>query len=119
MAAASVALFAMTQYSTTPADATEASSSAPKFDNVLIGDVGGTNIRIELLKLSHDDMNTRIVLKKAIKYPTQDTKCMADAITEYLKGVAESDYPSLAVVGCAGPVVDNIVQICANFDHWS
>ena len=37
-------------------------------DNVLIGDVGGTNVRFELIRLFHDDQEKRVVLKKLTKF---------------------------------------------------
>lgn len=39
------------------------STSSLTYDNVLIGDVGGTNVRLQLIRLYHNDLNKKDELK--------------------------------------------------------
>ena len=42
----------------------------------MVGDVGGSNVRLELLKLSKSDIDEREVVKALVKYNPQKVKSL-------------------------------------------
>lgn len=87
-------------------------------DNVLIGDVGGTNVRFELVRLFHDDQEKRVVLKKLTKFNPQVYDSFYQVMEEYLKDVPPENWPRFGVVGMAGPVSKNTIPITVNIPRW-
>jgi glucokinase len=85
---------------------------------VLIGDVGGTNVRFELVKLFHDDQDKRVVLKKLTKFNPQVYDSFYLVLEEFLKDVPSENYPKFGVVGMAGPVVSNTIPLTVNIPRW-
>eukprot|EP00977_Amphora_coffeiformis_P014093 scaffold3849_cov179-Amphora_coffeaeformis.AAC.31 len=90
-----------------------------EYANVIIGDVGGTNARLELKRLYfHDPANyPSKVLKKLTKYKSQDYPSFQACIVDFLKDVLPSNYPKIGVVGIAGAVNQNKVRP-VNIPHW-
>lgn len=50
------------------------------FDNVLIGDVGGTNVRLQLIRIHRYDHDKKTVLKEITKYHTQESQSFQENI---------------------------------------
>lgn len=80
----------------------------------LLGDVGGTNIRLELVELSTTSKSPISTLKKS-NLNVADHDLFANSIRSFLEGVPQ--LPSVAVVGIAGPIFDNTVSL-ANVPKW-
>ena len=81
----------------------------------MIGDVGGTNIRLELIKVDIDaDQPTSI---KEGKFNVEKYDSFQLAVETFLKEVDQSSYPEVAVVGIAGPITNNTVFM-ANVGKW-
>ena len=83
---------------------------------VLIGDIGGTNVRLQLIELDAET-GASSVLKPLVKYETQATKSCLECILKYLEGVQESNMPIVCVIGIAGAVKNNKVT-GVNFKGW-
>lgn len=86
--------------------------------NALIGDVGGTNIRLAVLRL---DMKTRTstVIKPITKISSQGVESLNVAIQQFLKDFKgdEENWPEVGCIGMAGPVEDNKVWM-TNVTKW-
>lgn len=84
----------------------------------LIGDVGGTNVRLTLRRL---DLNTRtsVEIKKLTKIPSQSVGSFEEAVKQFLTEFEgdKSNWPTVAVVGIAGEVKNNVV-CTTNCPHW-
>ena len=75
--------------------------------SVLIGDVGGTNVRLDICKISKD-INVEPNIINRGKLPTQKYPSLDAAIEEYLSIYKNTDnYPLYAVIGLPGPVKNN------------
>jgi glucokinase len=81
----------------------------------LIGDVGGTNIRLQLIAI--DLKADEPTVLKEFKYMVKDYDVFQTAIETFLQGVAIEDYPKVAVIGIAGPISDNRTFM-ANVGKW-
>lgn len=84
----------------------------------MIGDIGGTNIRLQLVRLYHDNKNKKDELKPLIKFGTREYKDIVSVIKEYLSDVKATDLPRIGVIGMAGPVEDNKIETPVNIRHW-
>ena len=75
----------------------------------IAGDVGGTNVRLELVRLYRNSSKADILIPLT-KYDAQKTSGMEECIKEFLKDIPKgsSRYPEIAVVGMAGALVDNV-----------
>jgi glucokinase len=62
-------------------------STVNGFDNVLIGDVGGTNVRLQLIRLFHDSQDRKEELKPLTKYQSREYPSFIACVEDYLKGV--------------------------------
>lgn len=82
----------------------------------LLGDVGGTNIRLTLRQI---DIKTRTSteVKPLMALPSQKYDSFRDAVEDYLKDVDGENLPTVGVVGIAGEVNGNTV-ITTNCPHW-
>lgn len=88
--------------------------SEPKLHIVLLGDVGGTNIRLELVSVdTSKDAPIETLKKDNLKVERYDQFQLA--IEDFLAGAPA--YPEVAVVGMAGPIFDNTVRL-ANVEKW-
>ena len=91
--------------------------SSPPFYNVLIGDIGGTNIRLKLLKMTKD-IN---IEPKAIKSEYKSTflyKSLEYLLKDFISKLKESDKPQFAILGIPGPVENNQLITLPNIPHW-
>ena len=85
---------------------------------VLIGDIGGTNVRLKLIKLSKDINETQEFIDKAkfspIKFPS-----LENLLTEYLSKFKDTpNYPLYIVLGIPGLVKNNEIIKMANIPYW-
>lgn len=55
---------------------TAKADSQNNFDNVIIGDIGGTNVRFQLIRLFHDDPEKNETLKPLTKMNPRDSKSL-------------------------------------------
>ena len=85
---------------------------------MLIGDVGGTNVRLQLIRLFHDDQDKKEELKKLTKYQSKAHPSFNACLEEFLKDVHPDMYPRVGVVGMAGAVKDNKIPVTVNIPHW-
>ena len=100
-------------------DSIDSSEKVQLFENVIIGDVGGTNVRLELKKVYREIIEKikNETLKPAKAYKSQEYDSFQDCILDYLKDVPAQNAPKFGVVGIAGPVNQNTV-ITVNNPHW-
>ena len=85
---------------------------------ILAGDIGGTNSRLTLLKITSnpDDKHQLIDNKYLLSF---NFKNVHDLLTQYLnpfKGTP--NYPRYAVFGVPGPIKNNTVLQFTNVQHW-
>jgi glucokinase len=80
--------------------------------------VGGTNVRLQLIRLFHSDKTKREELKSLTKYSSQAYPSFIACVEEFLKNVDSSLLPRVGVVGMAGPVKDNKIPVTVNIPHW-
>ena len=73
--------------------------------NILLGDVGGTKIRLELCK--YDPMTDTKVLTKKENYKTPEYKSLAEVLTVFFTSIEKGDYPTEACIAMCGPVLNN------------
>ncbi|CAD8088477.1 unnamed protein product [Paramecium primaurelia] len=74
----------------------------------LIGDVGGTNVRLQLVKISLKLTYQKAPqLKPFTSYNTDLYPQFQDYIVEYLKDVQKDNLPQIAIIGIAGPIKNN------------
>lgn len=101
--------------STPSSDSTNVSLSE-SIHKALIGDIGGTNIRLRLIAFSKSS-KIPTVIKSSENMKTNNFASFSDAIHYFLKDVSDNDWPSLAGVGMAGAVLNN-ENILTNAPHW-
>ena len=82
----------------------------------LLGDVGGTNIRLELVLIQPpaDEPLERV---KKDKIWVKDYETFQGALEHFLAGIPKEKYPEVASIGIAGPVDDNQLSM-ANVPKW-
>lgn len=79
----------------------------------IIGDIGGTNIRLKLILLNLKK-RTSTVLKEMVSVPTSSVvKSPSEAILDFVKDCPFDQKPTVGVIGIAGLVQNNTV-ISAN-----
>lgn len=83
---------------------------------MLVGDIGGTNVRLKLDRVCLSS-NVRIEIKKFSTYDSQKAKCFEEVLKEFLQNVSKENYPEVGVVGIAGPVTNNKCTL-TNITHW-
>ena len=91
--------------------------SKPPFYNVLIGDIGGTNIRLKLLKLT-SDINIEPIIIKAEYKSTFLFESLENLLKDFISKLEEKNKPQFAVLGIPGPVEDNQLITLPNIPHW-
>jgi glucokinase len=85
---------------------------------VLIGDIGGTNVRLSLLKISKEINGAHEDIESG-KLPTQQYPSLESAIEEFLAKYKNTEnYPHYAVIGVPGPVNNNEILKLPNIPHW-
>ena len=91
--------------------------SKPPLYNVLIGDIGGTNIRLKLLKLT-SDINIDPIIIKAEYKSTFLFESLEKLLKDFISKLDEKNKPQFAVLGIPGPVEDNQLITLPNIPHW-
>jgi len=85
-------------------------SGSEKVVYSLIGDIGGTNARFQLLSFKADDSKGTDV--KTQFYKTKDYKSCSECIADFLKEFKDTEkYPQNAIVAVAGAPYEGKVQI--------
>jgi len=79
-------------------------------NNLLIGDIGGTNARFALANRTHPGFHDVVELK------CQDFETSSDAIRRYLSEVGVLA-PDVICLAAAGPLVDHSIKVTNN--HWN
>lgn len=87
------------------------------YTNVLIGDVGGTNVRFKIIRLFHEQPEKKEVIKELTIYNPQKEESFLFCIKQFLHGLNNDETPTIGVVGIAGAVIDNRV-VTVNIPHW-
>jgi glucokinase len=80
----------------------------------LLGDIGGTNIRLEMVVINSHSNQPTATLSKAT-YLVADYEVFQDALITFLQ--TSERHPVIAVLGVAGPIVNNTVAM-ANVPKW-
>ena len=92
--------------------------SSPPFYNVLIGDIGGTNIRLKLLKMTKDiDIEP-----KTIKSEYKSTflyHSLEYLLKDFISKLKPNNKPQFAILGIPGPVENNQLITLPNIPHWN
>ena len=86
---------------------------------ILAGDIGGTNSRLTLLKISanEDDEQELIENKYFLSFNFQN---VYELLTQFLKPYKGTpNYPRYAVFGVPGPIKNNTVLQFTNVIHWN
>lgn len=78
---------------------------------ILVGDIGGTNIRFAVAKAGEQGLPSLTHIWRA---PANDFAEFSDALDFFLKKTPTSDHPSQAVFALAGPIDKNSVQLTNN-----
>ena len=90
---------------------------SPKFYNVLIGDIGGTNVRLRLLKMSKDIETEPEIIKFDYK-STFQFKSLEYLLKDFISQLDQKQKPQFAVLGIPGPVENNQLLTLPNIPHW-
>ena len=85
--------------------------------NVLIGDIGGTNIRLRLVEMTKD-INIQPIIVKSEYKSTFKFKSLEFLLRDFISGIKEEQKPQFAVLGIPGPVEDNQLLTLPNIPHW-
>ena len=82
----------------------------------MLGDVGGTNLRLQLVLIQPpSDEPLEIIKTDKLKVREQDN--FENAIRSFLNDIQDTQYPEVAAIAIAGPVKDNKVSL-ANVQKW-
>ena len=86
---------------------------------VLVADIGGTNCRLRLIKLSADwDAEPEEIASDVLK--PWKFKSIEALLRKFLSPFKNTpNYPLIAVLGIPGPIVDNTLDILVNIPSWS
>ena len=90
---------------------------SPPFYNVLIGDIGGTNIRLKLLKMTKDINIEPITIKSEYK-STFLFKSLEYLLKDFISQLDSDSKPQFAILGIPGPVENNQLITLPNIPHW-
>jgi glucokinase len=86
--------------------------------SILVGDIGGTNIRLNIRRISKDINAPHNVINRS-KLSSQKYPSLEVAIEEYLTPYKNTEnYPIYAVIGLPGPIKNNSVERLANLPNW-
>jgi len=89
----------------------------PTFYNVLIGDIGGTNIRLRLLKMTKEIELEPIIMKFEYKH-TFEFSSLEFLLRDFIAQLDEKEKPEITVLGIPGPVENNQLITLPNIPHW-
>lgn len=85
---------------------------------VLVCDIGGTNSRMRLLRMSTKFGVDPIKIDYK-RFSTQDYQSLLHLIRTYLDDFKDTEnYPIAATVALPGPITDNKIKVIANISHW-
>ena len=95
LGAVGITLIAANIFKTRKREGTSDEANGPREDvvnyvNVLIGDVGGTNVRLKLLRMFPEDKNKIEILKELTFYNPQVEKSFESCIVQFLEGVPDA-----------------------------
>jgi glucokinase len=86
--------------------------------SILSGDIGGTNSRLSLLKISSDPDEPHELIDNKYLFSFNYLNAQ-DLLTQFLAPHKSSDhYPRFAVFGVPGPIKNNTVLQFTNVIHW-
>lgn len=86
--------------------------------SILVGDIGGTNIRLNIRRISKDINVPHNIINRG-KLPSQKYPSLEAAVEEYLTPYKNTEnYPIYAVIGVPGPIQNNEAARFANLTHW-
>jgi glucokinase len=88
----------------------ESSCSKKDYNYYLVGDIGGTNVRLELR-----DLEEKVILKKSSK--TEEHADLQSAIIDLLTEASVKASEVLGCVSIAGTIKNNVTVASANV-HW-
>ena len=91
--------------------------SADKKYPVIIGDIGGTHVRLSLIKMSKDPDAPREIIRKDDLSP-KDFSSLELLFKKYLSKIDKENYPLYAVIGVPGPIKNNQILHLQNIPHW-
>ena len=91
--------------------------STPPFYNILIGDIGGTNIRLKLIKMTKDINIEPITIKSEYK-STFLFSSLEFLLKEFISQLDPKNKPQFAILGIPGPVENNQLITLPNIPHW-
>ena len=91
--------------------------NSPSFYNVLIGDIGGTNIRLRLLEMTKDIEISPKIIKFEYK-STFEFESLEYLLKDFISQLNEGQKPQIAVLGIPGPVENNQLLTLPNIPHW-
>ena len=92
--------------------------NSPVFYNVLIGDIGGTNIRLRLLRMAKDE-EIELIIIKSDYLCTFNYKSLELLLKDFISQLDPKQRPEFAVLGIPGPVEDNQLLTLPNIPHWN
>ena len=84
---------------------------------MLIADIGGTNVRLSLQRISKHKNIPAEQIHNA-KLSSAKAPSLQELLKDYLSNVKPEDYPLYAVIGIAGPVNNNEILSITNIPHW-
>jgi glucokinase len=85
---------------------------------VLVGDVGGTNVRFALARRAPSANGTTIAISRFDRLPGDDFASFDAALQAYLARLPQEERPDNALFALAGPVRDNRITL-TNRSGWS
>ena len=83
----------------------------------MIADIGGTNVRLKLLRISKQK-GVESEEIKSDKFSPANSASLQEILKKYLSDVKKEDYPLYAVIGVAGPVNNNEIISLTNIPQW-
>ena len=93
------------------------SFTASKYYNVLVGDIGGTNIRLRLIKMTKEINHEPEIIKFEHK-STSLYNSFEELLRSFISEINIDDRPQIAVLGIPGPVDNNQLLTLPNIPHW-
>jgi glucokinase len=83
----------------------------------LIGDIGGTNSRLELVALTANIHDKQTIIKHHV-YESRKLNSISEGIKDFLAEYAgKPEYPKNATLAVAGAVIDGRCKL-TNLEHW-
>jgi glucokinase len=93
-------------------------TNLPMFHIVLIGDIGGTNVRLRLLEMTKNIEIEPKIIKFEYK-STFEFESLEYLLKDFISSLSQEQKPQIAVLGIPGPVEDNQLLTLPNIPHWN